>query len=66
MKRKRKNPLDKINAVAMFVWFISGSSAIDTLHWIPFVVFAICTLWMFLFVDDGTKHRGGECNAVDR
>lgn len=66
MKRKRRKTLDRINAAVLLTWLISGASAIDTLHWIPFVVFAICAVWLFLFMDDGTKSRGGECNAVDR
>lgn len=61
MKKKARNI---INGVVALIWFISGS-AVDSESWIPLIVYAICTLWLGLFLNDGTKHKGGDCHAVD-
>ena len=49
MRKRKKSLFERMTPGVAFVWFISGS-AIDTESWIPFVVCALSTLWLGLYV----------------
>jgi len=57
----KKKIMNKLNAVAFFVWILSGS-AVDCESWIPLMVFVASTIWLALFLK---YSEGGECDALD-
>lgn len=57
----KKKIMNKLNAVAFIVWFLSGS-AIDCESWLPLGVCAVATIWLALFLDFS---EGGESHALD-
>ena len=59
----KKKVMNKLNAVAAIVFFISGS-AVDSESWIPIIICAASLIWMLLFFD--FSDESGDCVDVDR
>ena len=57
----KKKVMNKLNAIAFFVFFISGS-AVDSESYIPMIVCAASLLWLMLFLKTS---EGGDCVDMD-